>query len=127
MPINFNKHITQRVKSFSYAFSGLFYVLKTQKNTWIHLIATIFVIFAGFVLKLSLIEWAILSLTIGIVWMSEIFNTSIEVFMDMVSPQEHPLAKIVKDVSAAAVLVTALISVIIGIIIFGPKIGNLFL
>jgi diacylglycerol kinase (ATP) len=71
-------------------------------------------------LQLPAINWAVLVLTITLVWAAETFNTSIEVMVDLANPDKHPLAKIIKDVSAAGVLITALGSIIVGIILFGP-------
>jgi len=91
----------------------------------------ILVVFLAAWLKLSLIEWALLAVTIGIVWLAEFLNTSIEAIVDLVSPQRHPLAKVSKDVGAAAVLITAVSAVVVGILLLGPplwgKIQNFFL
>jgi diacylglycerol kinase len=115
-----NPFILSRIRSFRYAIAGWWYVLRTQKNTWIHTIATVIVVVLAIWLKLSLVEWAVLVLTIGSVWTAEFFNTALEVVVDLASPQKHPLAKIGKDVSAGAVLVAAFISVIVGFLILGP-------
>ncbi len=109
-----------RIHSFGHAFAGMGYVLKTQKNAYIHTVATISVILVALWLQISSISFAILILTIGIVWMAEFINTSLEAVVDLASPAKHPLAKVGKDVGAAAVLIAALSSVIIGIIILGP-------
>jgi diacylglycerol kinase len=95
-------------------------VLRTQPNAWIHAIATASAIVLGLWLRLSRIEWAILTLTIGLVWTAEFINTALEAAVDLASPDIHPLAKIGKDVSAAAVLVAAIISVVIGLLVLGP-------
>lgn len=119
-----------RRRSFSHAFSGLAYVFRTQKNTWIHALATVLATAAGFWLQISRTEWAVLAMTIAAVWTAECFNTAIEAVVDLASPQLHPLAKIAKDSAAAGVLVTAFGSVIVGILLFGPplwvRIVNLF-
>jgi diacylglycerol kinase (ATP) len=112
--------ITSRIHSFGHAIAGLRYVLKTQKNAWIHTTATFLVIFMAIWLQIPPNEFAILILTIGTVWMAEFINTSLEAVVDLASPQRHPLAKVGKDVGAAAVLIAAISSVIIGIIILGP-------
>lgn len=109
-----------RRHSFSHAFSGLAYVFRTQKNTWIHAIATVLATSIGFWLQISRTEWVVLALTIAAVWAAECFNTAIEAVVDLASPQLHPLAKIAKDSAAAGVLVTAIGSVIVGILLFGP-------
>jgi len=109
-----------RVQSFGHAFRGWGYVLRTQKNTWIHSLLTTAVIVLAFWLRLSAQDWAILLLAIVIVWAAEFFNTAIEAAVDLASPSEHPLAKIGKDVAAAAVLIAALTSILIGLLILGP-------
>jgi diacylglycerol kinase len=114
-----------RLFSFRYAFSGLKYVLTTQRNAWIHAAITIGVILLGIVLHLPVVQWIILLLTIALVWTAEIFNTALEALVDLVSPQPHPLAKIAKDVSAGAVLISAIASVAIGLLIFLPPLLGL--
>jgi diacylglycerol kinase len=112
--------LRSRIHSFKHAFAGVWYVIRTQKNAWIHLtIMTIVVVLAAW-LGLSRFDWAVLVVTIGIVWLAEFINTSIEAIVDLVSPQRHPLAKISKDVGAAAVLITAASAVIVGILLLGP-------
>lgn len=112
--------IISRIHSFKHAFSGLRYVLRTQKNAWIHTIATILVISLALWLNIEPQGFAILILTIGTVWMAEFINTALEAVVDLASPHHHPLAKVGKDVGAAAVLIAAMSSIIIGIIILGP-------
>jgi diacylglycerol kinase len=118
--------VYSRIRSFGHAFAGLKYVLKTQKNAWIHTIATISVICLAFCLQIPAHDFAILILTIGTVWTAEFINTSLEAVVDLASPQKHPLAKVGKDVGAAAVLIAALSSVIIGVIILGPPLIQKF-
>ncbi|MBC8334917.1 MAG: diacylglycerol kinase family protein [Anaerolineales bacterium] len=112
--------IKSRLHSFGHAFNGWSYVLRTQPNTWIHATITALVLILAFWLQLSLQDWAVLLLTIMVVWAAEFFNTAIESMVDLASPGEHPLAKISKDAGAAAVLITALISILIGLLILGP-------
>jgi diacylglycerol kinase (ATP) len=109
-----------RLASFRYAFGGLWFMLRTQRNAWIHATATVCVVALGLWLSLSRIEWAILALTIGLVWMAEFINTALEAVVDLASPDIHPLAKVGKDVGAAAVLVAAFTSVVVGLLILGP-------
>ncbi len=109
-----------RCRSFKHAFAGLLYVLRTQKNAWIHTIATVSVICTAIWLKTTSTDFAILIITIGTVWTAEFINTSLEAVVDLASPEKHPLAKVGKDVGAAAVLIAALSSIIIGLIILGP-------
>ena len=112
--------IYNRVKSFQYAFEGWWYVLRTQHNAWIHALISISVFVIAFWLQLPGHDWAVLILTIMAVWMAEFMNTAIEAVVDMMMPEVHPLAKIAKDVAAAAVLVGAVGAVLIGLIIIGP-------
>jgi diacylglycerol kinase (ATP) len=112
--------IRSRLKSFTYAFSGIKVALQTQKNTWIHLIFTVAVLALAVWLKLSVTAWAILIVTIALVWVTELINSSIETIFDLVNPDQNPLVKNGKDLGAAAVLVAAIASVIIGLLILGP-------
>jgi diacylglycerol kinase (ATP) len=113
-------YIKTRLLSFRHAFSGLSYVIRTQRNAWIHSVATILVIILAFWLSLPAFQWAILIITIAMVWMAEFINTALEAVVDLASPQKHPLAKVGKDVGAAAVLISAVGAAIIGILILGP-------
>jgi diacylglycerol kinase (ATP) len=115
-----NRQSPSRAASFRYAFSGMWHVLRTQPNVRIHGSATICAIALGLWLGLSYVEWAILVLTIGFVWTVEFINTALEAVVDLASPDIHPLAKVGKDVGAAAVLVAAIMSVIVGLLILGP-------
>lgn len=121
------KFLSQRWLSFRFAFQGWKVVLQTQPNARIHLVVSLIAILLGFLLKISLAEWAIIVLTIAFVWVAELINTSIEAVVDMVSPQPHPKAKIAKDIGAGAVLFSAIISVIIGLLIFGSHILTSFI
>lgn len=115
------------LESFRYAFAGLRYALRTQRNTRIHLIIAGLVILVGLWLGLPTEQWALLALTIGLVLVGEMLNTVAETLVDMVSPGYHPLAKVVKDVTAGAVLLTAIFAVIVGLLILGPPLwGRLF-
>lgn len=117
------KHST--LKSFSYAFSGIKTALKEEPNFKIHIaIATIVFIFA-YVLKLAPLEWLTLVLTISMVLILELVNTSLEALIDIVSPQIQEKARIAKDVAAASVLVASICAIIVGFVIFLPKILSL--
>ena len=109
-----------RLSAFRYAFSGWWYVLRTQRNAWIHLVAMVMTILLGLWLSLAPQDWAILFLAIGLVWTAEFINTGIEAIVDLASPEKHPLAQVGKDVGAAGVLIAALIAVLVGILILGP-------
>lgn len=117
---------TGRIRSFKYAFEGLQEMLKTQHNAWIHLTATFIIIIAGFLLNLSVGEWCLIVLAMIAVWISEALNTAFEYLADVASPEFHPLVKKSKDVAAGAVLIAAVGSVIIGLLIFTPKLHSIF-
>ena len=112
--------IYSRAKSFQYAFEGWWYVLRTQHNAWIHAVVTVAVFSLALWLRLPARDWAVLVLTAMVVWIAEFMNTALEAVVDLNSQDEHPLAKVAKDVAAAAVLVGALGAVIIGLLIMGP-------
>lgn len=117
------------ISSFRYAFAGILHVLRSQRNFRIHLAITALVILLGLWLRLASLEWAIIALTVALVFMAEMFNTVAETAIDMATDQYHPLAKRAKDVAAGAVLTAAIIAVIAGLLIFGPhliqRVGNL--
>lgn len=112
--------VRRRLESFRYASAGWWYVLRTQHNAWIHAIFSVAVLLLAWWLRLSRQDFAILILTITIVWMAEFANTSLEALVDMTMPEPHPLAKVAKDVAAAAVLVGAGGAVLVGFLILGP-------
>jgi rRNA maturation RNase YbeY len=112
--------------SFGYALAGLRHVLRTQRNARIHLIIALLAITLATVLRLSLIEWAILALTIGFVFVAEMFNSVAEAAVDAVTQRFHPLAKTAKDIAAGAVIFAAIISVIVGLLLFGPRLWALW-
>jgi diacylglycerol kinase (ATP) len=106
--------------SFRYAFAGLWYLLRTQRNARIHVSISLVIIALGLWLGLNTTQWAVIALTIGVVLVAESFNTVVEVIVDLVTEEYHPLAKIAKDTAAGAVLLMAIISVVIGLLILGP-------
>lgn len=112
--------LISRSKSFRHAFAGVSYVIKTQHNARIHFTATVLVIILAAWLSLPGRDWAVLVLTIGTVWTAEIINTALEAVVDLASPERHPLAKVGKDVGAAAVLIAAFSAIIIGLLILAP-------
>lgn len=114
------EEIYNRAKSFGYAFEGWWYVLKTQHNAWIHAIASVLVFGFGVWLRISVRDWAVIILAMMAVWMGEFMNTAVEAVVDMAMPEKHPLAKVAKDVAAAAVLVGALGAALVGFLILGP-------
>jgi len=109
-----------RFTAFGHAFRGWGHVLKTQHNAWIHSVVATVVIVLGVWLGLPPRDWAVLVLAIAMVFTAEFINTSIEAVVDLASPVHHPLAKVGKDVGAAAVLVAALSAILIGLLILGP-------
>lgn len=109
-----------RIHSFRYAFHGWGHVMRTQRNAWIHSAIAIAVFLVGLWLKIPPRDWAVIILTAALVFTAEFLNTSIEAVVDLASPDKHPLAKIGKDVGAAAVLVSALAAIIIGLLLLGP-------
>jgi len=111
-----------RVRSFGHALEGWWYVLRTQRNAWLHGAIALTVFGLGAWLRLGPLEWAVLVLTAAMVFAAEFFNTAIELVVDLASPKEHRLAKLGKDVAAAAVLLTALAAVLVGILVLGPPI-----
>lgn len=114
------KFTESRVRSFGHAFQGWWYVLRTQRNAWLHVIIALVVFALSLWLRLDAFQWSVVLLTTAMVFAAEFFNTAIEALVDLSSPQEHPQAKIAKDVAAAAVLITAMGAVIIGILVLGP-------
>jgi diacylglycerol kinase len=116
--------ITSRIASFGHAFHGWAFVVRYEKNAWIHAVATICVAIVAAWLNISLRDVAVLVLAVAMVWTAEILNTSIEAVVDLASPTHHPLAKVGKDVGAAAVLIAATAAVIIGLLILGPPLWH---
>ena len=107
-------------RSFIYAFNG-FILASKQQNMKFHLASAAVVLIAAFATGVSTLEWVLLFIVIGMVISLEMVNTAIEAVVDLASPDIHPLAKVAKDVAAGAVLVFAVVSVIIGVLIFIPK------
>jgi len=113
-------HRVSFFKSFRFAAEGLVYVFQSQCNFRVHLAAATAVGLVGLWLRLPMLSWAILALTVGTVLVTEIFNTAAESLVDLVSPGYHPIAKRIKDLTAGAVLVVAIVSVVVGLLILGP-------
>ncbi|MDJ0449651.1 diacylglycerol kinase family protein [Methylocystis sp. JR02] len=109
-----------RLKSFSYAFAGLGFMLRSQHNAWLHAVATIGVVAAGFAYKVRPEEWRWLFAAVTIVWVAEAVNTAFEHVCNVVSPQHHPEVEKAKDVAAGAVLIAALGAATIGASVFAP-------
>ena len=122
--------LVSRVHSFRHAFRGWHYALRTQRNAWIHSAIATVVFIVGLWLQLPPRDWAVIILTAAFVFSAEFINTAIEAVVDLATEEHHPLAKIGKDVGAAAVLVAALAAVLVGLLILGPplliKLTSLF-
>jgi diacylglycerol kinase (ATP) len=112
--------ISSRFASFRYAISGWWHVIRTQRNAWIHAVITVLVIFVSFWVQIPTRDWAIITVAIAFVWIAEFLNTALEAVVDLASPENNRLAKVGKDVGAAAVLIAAGTSAIIGVLILGP-------
>ena len=113
------------INSFKYAFSGIASAFKTERNMKIHVLAVVLVTLAGFLFKISKMEWIICIILFGMVISLELANTAIETTVDIAMPERNEKAKLAKDISAGAVLVCAFVSVIVGLMIFVPKIYEL--
>lgn len=112
--------LVSRWHSFGHAIRGWLYVLRTQQNAWVHALAAAMVCVLGLWLGLPARDWAVIVLTIAMVFAAEFVNTAIEAVVDMASPARHPLAKVGKDVGAAAVLIAAAAAIVIGLLVLGP-------
>jgi diacylglycerol kinase len=118
--MSFKTFLYSRIAAFGHAFRGWWYVLKTQQNAWIHSLFATAVVLVGLWVGLKPFDWAVIVLTIAMVFTAEFINTAIEAVVDLASPVHHPLAKVGKDVGAGAVLVAALAGIVIGLLIIGP-------
>ena len=110
------------IKSFSDAIKGVIFIFRTQRNFRIQLVCFTAATATAFILRLSFAEKAIIVFAGGLVLVGEMINTGLEKLVDIISPEYHPLARVIKDISAGVVLVSSILAVIIGIIIFLPAI-----
>lgn len=117
--------MNNRIKSFGYAGRGIKIVFGSEPNMKIHIFVAMLVILCGFVFKINITEWILCFLCIGLVFSAEMINTAIENVVDLASPEHHELAGKAKDIAAGAVLICAIISVVIGLLIFVPKAWNM--
>lgn len=115
------QHRSGILRAFAYAFHGLKLLLLTQRNAQIHAALTIGAVALGAWLDLAALEWIALVLAMGAVWVAEALNTAVEFVVDLVSPEHQRLAGWSKDVGAAAVFLASLVAVIVGAILFIPK------
>jgi diacylglycerol kinase (ATP) len=111
---------TGRVRSIRHAFAGIMRMIRCQHNAWIHAAATIVVLVAAVLLRITRADWCWIILAISIVWTAEALNTAFEFLADAASPAFHPLVRDAKDVAAGAVLLTAIAASVIGGIVFWP-------
>ncbi|MGD8455088.1 MAG: diacylglycerol kinase family protein [Anaerolineales bacterium] len=112
--------LRSRAKAFGYAFSGWWYVIRTQRNAWIHTLISVAVLVVGLWIQLSLQDWIFIIIAFAFVWIAEFLNTALEAVVDLATQENHPLARVGKDVGAAAVLIAALTAIIIGLFVLGP-------
>ncbi|MBE3557814.1 MAG: diacylglycerol kinase family protein [Ktedonobacteraceae bacterium] len=113
------------IAGFGYALNGLKFALRTQRNARVHVAMGAAAIGTGIWLHISPVEFALILVAITGVFVAEMFNTVLELCVDLASPEYHPLAKIAKDVAAGAVLINAVLAVIIGLFVFGPHLWSL--
>ena len=113
--------IKSRAKAFGYAFAGWWHVIRTQRNAWIHALISVFVLVVGIWLNLPLKDWAFIVIAFALVWIAEFLNTALEAVVDLASEENHPLARVGKDVGAAAVLIAAITAIVIGLLVLGPQ------
>lgn len=114
------KGIRRTLRTFKYSLDGLMYAYKNEQSMWIHAAGTIFTIVLGFIYSLSLTEWAIVFIALGVILASELINTAIEATVDLCTLEIHPLAKIAKDCGSAATFVLTLVSIVICLFVFVP-------
>lgn len=112
--------ISARIKSFAYALQGIGFMLRTQHNAWVHAVASVGVVAAGLVLRVSVADWRWLIVAIAMVWVAETFNTAVEYVCDVVSPGYSEAVKHAKDIAAGAVFLCAAAAILIGGITFWP-------
>ena len=119
-------HKDSLTNSFAYAFAGIVSVIRRERNMKIHLTAASLVVLAGIILRISVFEWLVCLVLFGLVMGFEMANTALECAVDLVTEEKKPLAKLAKDAAAGAVLISAIMAAIAGLIIFLPKIAALF-
>jgi len=112
------------IRSFHFAFEGISYLIRTQRNARIELAVGLVVLVVAVWVRVTPVEWAVLALTTAIVLAFEALNTALELAVSLASPERHPLAKAAKDVSAAMVLIAAIGAVLVGIAIFRPHLDS---
>jgi diacylglycerol kinase len=113
--------LKSRLGSFRFAVNGLLLLLKNEHNSRIHILAAIIAIIMGIIMKLDHYEWSLLIIVIGAVFLTELLNSSIESLADLIDPEFNELIMRAKDYSAAAVLISAIVAIVVGGLIFIPK------
>lgn len=118
-------YFIRRTYSFRYALTGIKTLILTQPNAQIHFVVSVFLTFLGILMHLNWLEWSLISLCMGLVWVAESLNTAVEFMVDLVSPDYHELAKKAKDVAAAGVLLAATAAICVGLFVLGPRLWTL--
>ena len=114
--------IIARIKSSTHAWRGIGILIKTSHSTWVQIFFGVLAVYLGCILHISATEWLFLVFAIGLVFITEAFNTAIEIEINLTSPEPHPYARDTKDVAAGAVLLSVILSIIVALVIFLPKI-----
>jgi len=117
--------LASRGRSFRFAGRGIAHLLSTQHNAWIHAIASVLVVCAGFALGVSRVDWALLVLAMMAVWSAEALNTAVEALGDVATSEHHQLVGLAKDVAAGAVLIAAAGAAVVAVLVFGPHLPRL--
>ncbi len=112
----------ERANSFGYAWQGIKALFRTEHNAWIHAGLTVAALFLSLIFRISKTEWIVLTIAMSLVWVTEILNTAIEKLADFITKKKHPQIGLVKDLAAAAVLISAVAALAVGGVIFIPKI-----
>lgn len=118
--------ISKRLRSFRYAVEGIATLLRDEHNARIHVAVMTAVVIAGFLFGISCAEWCAVVICFGLVLMAEAMNSSVEAIADLVMPDPHPLVRKAKDVAAAGVLMAAIASVVVGFVVFAPRLLKIF-
>lgn len=113
--------VRARIRSFSFAIEGIKILFREEDNAKVHVLTAVIVIIGGFYFKISHVEWMLIAIAIGFVLVTEIVNTALENICDYLTEETDPLIKRIKDLSAGAVLISALTAIVIGLIVFIPK------
>ena len=117
--------VISRIRSVRFALRGICWMLRSQHNAWIHAAATLVAVTAGAIFRIDAHEWLVIALAIMAVWTAEALNTAFEALCDVASPDFHPSVERAKDVAAGAVLISAIGSVLVAVLIFGPRLAGL--